>query len=112
MSKEFAKAFYNSKVWKDCRKSYIAERINIDGGMCETCHEQLGYIVHHITELTPSNIQDPNIALSHSNLKYECKDCHDREENHFIRKNHDSTYCTFDEHGQPIPPILKIAGSF
>ena len=37
MAKEFARAFYNSKRWKDCRRAYIAKRISIDGGMCETC---------------------------------------------------------------------------
>lgn len=36
MAKEFARAFYNSKRWKDCRRAYIAKRISIDGGMCET----------------------------------------------------------------------------
>ena len=63
MAKEFAKAFYNSKRWKDCRRAYIAKRIAIDGGMCETCHEVPGYIVHHKIELTPDNINDPDIAL-------------------------------------------------
>lgn len=50
MAKEWAKPFYNSKQWKQCRKSYIAHRISIDGGMCEHCHRELGYI-DHITEL-------------------------------------------------------------
>ena len=58
MAKEFARAFYNSKRWKDCRRAYIAKRISIDGGMCETCHEVPGYIVHHKIELTPDNISD------------------------------------------------------
>ena len=47
MAKEFARAFYNSKRWKDCRRAYIAKRISIDGGMCETCHEVPGYIGQH-----------------------------------------------------------------
>lgn len=102
MAKEFAKAFYKSKKWRTCRKSYIDMRINIDGGLCETCREQPGYIVHHTIVLTPNNINDSHISLNHKYLKYDCKDCHDREEAHaFIKEK--SLKCTFDENGQPIP---------
>ena len=79
MAKEFARAFYNSKRWKDCRRAYIAKRISIDGGMCETCHEVPGYIVHHKIELTPDNIRDLDIALGFNNLKYDCHICHHKE---------------------------------
>ena len=76
MAKEFAKAFYNSKRWKDCRRAYIAKRIAIDGGMCETCHEAPGYIVHHKTELTPDNINTPAVSLNWDNLELVCRSCH------------------------------------
>ncbi|MCM1155543.1 MAG: phage holin family protein [Roseburia sp.] len=66
MAKGFAKAFYNSKAWKDCRDSYIAERIRLDGGFCEECHLNLGYIVHHEVILTPDNISNPDISLNHA----------------------------------------------
>ena len=79
MAKEFAKAFYNSSAWKKCRQAYIAYRKSVDGGMCETCHEVPGYIVHHRTELTPYNINDPEIALDFRNLKYDCQECHNKE---------------------------------
>ena len=79
MAKEFAKAFYNSKQWKRCRAAYIAHRVLIDGGMCESCHDEPGYIVHHKTELTPDNINDPDITLSFRNLKYDCHVCHQKE---------------------------------
>lgn len=79
MAKEFAKAFYNSKRWKKCREAYIAYRCAVDGGMCESCHEVPGYIVHHKIELNPENINDPDIALSFSNLKYDCHVCHQKE---------------------------------
>ena len=79
MAQEFAKKFYNSKAWKDCRASFIEERIAIDGGMCMTCHRKLGYIVHHKTWLTPENINNPMIALNHDNLKYDCLTCHNQE---------------------------------
>ena len=56
MAKEWAKSFYNSQKWKRCRKAFIDERILIDGGMCQECQEQIGYIVHHKITLTPEDI--------------------------------------------------------
>lgn len=79
MAREFAKEFYKSKQWQKCRAAYIAHRKSIDGGLCETCHEAPGYIVHHKTELTPENINDPDIALGYDNLKYDCHICHNKE---------------------------------
>ena len=79
MAKEFAKSFYNSKAWKKCRAAYIAYRQQVDGGICESCHEVPGYIVHHKIELTPENINDPDISLSFNNLKYDCHICHQKE---------------------------------
>ncbi len=79
MAKEFAKRFYNSKEWRKCRAAYIAQRKAIDGGMCESCHEVPGYIVHHKTELTPENINNPDVALGFKNLKYDCHVCHQKE---------------------------------
>lgn len=79
MAKEFAKAFYNSKKWKTCRVAYIKHRKSIDGGMCESCHEVPGYIVHHKEELTPNNINNPDITLNFENLKYDCHICHNKE---------------------------------
>lgn len=79
MAKEFAKTFYNSKRWRKCRAAYIAYRQAIDGGLCESCHEVPGYIVHHKTELTPDNINDPDITLGFDNLKYDCHVCHQKE---------------------------------
>ena len=103
MAKEFAKQFYNSQRWKDCRKAYINRRINIDGGLCEECHERIGYIVHHKRMLTADNINNPDITLNFDNLKFDCKECHDREEEHaFIKQK--KLKCSFDEFGQPIPP--------
>ena len=104
MAKEFAKVFYNSKTWKKCRASYIAYRQSIDGGLCEECREDVGYIVHHKILLTQKNINNPDITLNHDNLKYVCKPCHDREEAHAFVKERDLK-CGFDETGQPIPPI-------
>lgn len=76
MAKEFAKAFYSSKRWQDCRNEYAKQAKHL----CERCLLKgiikPGEIVHHITELTPDNINDPNIALSFSNLELVCRECH------------------------------------
>ncbi|WP_419091817.1 HNH endonuclease [[Ruminococcus] torques] len=79
MAKEFARSFYSSQKWKKCREAYIAKRRAIDGGLCETCRERPGYIVHHKIELTPENINDANITLGINNLKYDCHICHQKE---------------------------------
>ncbi len=78
MAKEFAKKFYNSKAWKECRQSYIDKRIAIDGGMCEHCKNELGYIVDHKEELTPDNIDNPYITLNHDNFQYLGLICHNK----------------------------------
>ena len=79
MAREFAKPFYNSAAWKKARAAYIAHRKSIDGGMCESCRQRPGYIVHHKTELSPQNISDPGITLDFGNFKYDCHVCHNRE---------------------------------
>ena len=79
MAKEFSRSFYNSKAWQKCRRSFIATRVGIDGGMCEHCRQDLGYIVDHVEELNPTNINNPDITLSHDNLQYLCLECHNRK---------------------------------
>jgi len=72
--KEYAKKFYKSKAWKNCRAAYFTSKY----GLCERCAGP-GKIVHHIKYITPENITDPNITLNHSNLELLCQDCHNRE---------------------------------
>lgn len=83
---EFAKAFYSSKAWKDCRAAYKKYR----GGLCEKCLERglysAGVIVHHKTHITPDNIDDPNVTLSFDNLQLLCRDCHGDEHKGFERR--------------------------
>lgn len=112
MAKEWSKQFYNSKAWKRCRKSYIDGRIMIDGGMCEECHEELGFILHHKVSLTPKNIHNPEISLNHDNLQWVCKVCHDKFEGHGVGNPRAGLLVVFDGSGQPIslrevdsPPI-------
>ena len=108
MAKDWAEAFYNGKKWRRCRKSYIDERILIDGGLCEQCHDNLGYIVHHKITLTPVNITDPDISLNHENLMYVCKDCHDEFEGHGVGRAGTPGLVLFDEQGMPVGRIEEV----
>ena len=95
MAKDYSKNFYKSKAWQSCRKSYIGNRIHIDGGMCEHCKRKPGYIVDHVLELSPENISNPDISLSHVNLQYLCLECHNT-------KTFGSDIVLFDDNGDPI----------
>lgn len=103
MAKKFAKRFYNSKAWQQCRTSYISKRQGIDGGLCEHCRERVGTIVHHVEHLTPSNINNPFITLSHDNLELVCHDCHNQIENHGLNKSA-APKLKFDSDGMILPP--------
>ena len=99
--KEFAKQFYRSRAWQACRAVYIAQRRLADGGLCESCRREPGYIVHHKIILTPENIHDPEVALNHRYLAYECKACHDLHEGHGVRRG-GPAWCGFDANGEPV----------
>jgi 5-methylcytosine-specific restriction protein A len=78
MAKEFSKSFYNSKTWHNCRAGYIKSVF----GLCEDCRDRgivrPGYEVHHTIELTPDNINNPEISLNWEYLRYLCHGCHNR----------------------------------
>ena len=101
MAKDWEKSFLHSRLWLTCRAGYIQERIRIDGGICEVCRINLGYIVHHKIHLTPENILDPDVALNWANLSYECKRCHDQHDGHGVG-HHTSLVCIFDDDGNPV----------
>ena len=73
MAKEWAKAFYNSSAWEQCRNAYFIEQ----NGLCEECNGA-GDEVHHIIFLMPQNINDPLITLNHDNLQLLCRECHNK----------------------------------
>lgn len=106
MAKEFAKAFYNSKKWKDCRE-YIYNKYF---GICAECGKP-GEEVHHIKFLTPSNINDPSISLNEDNLILLCKDCHFKKHkdtnplDKSLNKKRRVTAngCYFDDDGNLVP---------
>ena len=107
MAKEFAKKFYKSSKWLKCRTSYIKKRIEIDGGRCEKCKVNPGYIVHHKITLTPDNINNPDISLNHELLEYDCKNCHDKYDGHGFN-NIVEPLVYFDDRGHPIPKSEDI----
>ena len=111
MAKEFAKRFYKSKQWQRTRDAYIAERVAIDGGMCEVCGIRLGYIVHHKNLLTESNIN--NAAITTDQLMYVCKQCHDMIHDAELNKSQ-TARVAFDKNGDVvsldkalIPPVTE-----
>lgn len=69
--KDFAKAFYASKSWRQTRE-YIFKR---DMGLCARCGKP-GEIVHHKVYLSPKNINNPDVTLSEDNLELLCRECH------------------------------------
>lgn len=79
MSKDFARAFYNSTAWKKCRAEYAKSQRYL----CEDCLQKgiltPGEIIHHKQPITPENINDPSITLSFDNLKMVCRKCHAEE---------------------------------
>lgn len=107
MAKAFAVGFYKSKKWQDCRQSFIAERMLVDGGLCQLCKEQHGFIVHHKIMINEGNINNPDVTLNHDNLLYVCKKCHDGLPGHGIGCEPKKYF--FDESGmlRPIIPPLK-----
>lgn len=74
MSKEFAKAFYNSKAWKTCRDTYAKKRCYL----CERCGAPAN-IVHHKNRVSPETINDPKVLLNFENLELLCHACHQKE---------------------------------
>ena len=74
--KPFAEKFYKSTNWQTCREAY-ARSVKY---LCEDCLGNglivPGEIVHHVTEITPENIDDPEITMNFNNLRMVCRDCH------------------------------------
>lgn len=86
MAKEFAKKFYSSASWQACRNEYIEKKHHL----CENCLKRgiytPGEIVHHVIEVTPVNIDNPEITLNHNNLELLCRQCHLEIHDHHYSK--------------------------
>ena len=95
--KDYAKGFYKSTAWQNCRNSYL----KYVGGLCEDCYKEgkttAAEEVHHIKYITPQNITDPNITLNYSNLVALCRECHKKR--HGARQRR----YTIDEYGRVTP---------
>lgn len=76
MAKGFSYSFYHSSDWALAREQALQR----DGYLCQHCLRQgvetPATMVHHIVELTPRNITDPNVATNLSNLVSLCDLCH------------------------------------
>lgn len=74
--KDFAKWFYGSNEWKNCRDTYSRSV----GRLCELCAKQgritPAEIIHHKQPITPNNINDPSITLNPDNLLAVCREHH------------------------------------
>lgn len=96
--KDYAKTFYKSRAWQECRASY-AKSV---GGLCERCLAhglyRAGEIVHHKTHIDPDNITDPMVLLSWDNLELVCRKCHAD-----LHRSFDRRYI-FDEDGRVVTP--------
>lgn len=92
MGRDFAKQFYASTAWKNCREVYKKKMCYI----CERCGD-VATEVHHIQPLTPDNIHNPEVTLNFNNLMCLCHQCHtDIHKNHldtYRKKNDDLRYC-------------------
>jgi 5-methylcytosine-specific restriction enzyme A len=73
MAKEWARQFYASKAWRDCRKEVLRR----DMYTCAYCYARAEEI-HHVIPLTSENINDITIALNPDNLIALCHSCHDK----------------------------------
>lgn len=101
MAKDFAKPFYDGKKWNKLRKKYIEDRQAIDGGLCETCHEAVGVIVHHNDIwIDENNIDNPDVTLNYDNLKLDCIACHNREK----KDEQERERYRFGPDGEVLPP--------
>ena len=76
MSKGFSYRFYHSGEWARARQLALDR----DSSLCQHCLKQgivtPATMVHHIIELKPSNIGDPNISTNLDNLISLCDLCH------------------------------------
>ena len=107
MAQDWAKPFYSSGAWLQCRASFISGRESMDGGVCQDCGDKPGEIAHHWpVPLTPENIRDPSVALNHRNLRWVCKNCHDLYPGHGVAKAL-PLLVEFDDNGDVIPPIRR-----
>lgn len=108
MAKEYAQAFYHSKKWERARLYALAR----DHGLCQYpgCYNP-AVDVHHVVELSPETIKDPDIAINPDNLVSLCSECHrrlhEKDRTEAKRKSGPCEAVTFDDEGRPMAPRLR-----
>ena len=75
--------FYASKKWRLFRMCLIAEKLKETGTIrCEHCDKIVSnekeIELHHIRELTHTNVNDYNISLNQENIRLLCHECHNK----------------------------------
>ena len=98
MAQTWAEKFYNSKEWEKVRE---LARIR-DNYLCQVCGRPSD-IVHHITMLTPNNIDNHNISLNLDNLMCLCINCHNKI--HAGGTNKNGKIPVFDANGDMVNMI-------
>ena len=88
--------FYKSKQWEAFRKVIISERADADGFVhCAKCGKPILHkydlIVHHIKELSDSNVNDTSVSLNPDNVECVCFRCHNQVHDRFVA-GHSATY--------------------
>ena len=98
MAKPFSYAFDHSEEWKAARQAALVR----DSHLCQHCLAKgeitPAVMVHHIIELTPSNINDPDIATNPKNLVSLCDRCH-KKVHGWIRQGSTRQGFAFDADG-------------
>jgi hypothetical protein len=76
-------SFYESKQWRRFREVILLERMGNEGIICESCSNVIlrrgNAHLHHITELTPENVDDVMVSMNPDNIKVVCARCHNLE---------------------------------
>lgn len=73
-SKRIGDKIYHTQRWRKLRRYKYGR----EHGICEQCGEP-GDIVDHIEEITPDNVNDPNITFNIKNLMLLCLSCHNKK---------------------------------
>lgn len=98
MAKDFSRSFYSSAAWERARDAALTR----DAHLCQHCLKQgditPATMVHHIVELTPTNVNDPDIATNIDNLVSLCDRCH-KKVHGWIRQGSTRQGLAFDSGG-------------
>ncbi len=101
MAKGFSYRFYHSTAWEQAREQALQR----DSYLCQHCLargvETPAVMVHHIVELTPTNINDSDISTNLANLVSLCDLCH-KKTHGWVRQGSTRQGLTFDEDGNLI----------